>query len=141
MTWTRAQVDAFLDDGSRIGRLATVSADGAPHVAPIWYRRKDDRLLVHTLAGSTKGGNVAATGRYALTVDKDTPPYAGVIVMGAATIATDVSWESLIRELSNAYMGPDAGPGYGDYIVSMPGEHVVLALAIDDWEAWDYSPS
>jgi hypothetical protein len=38
-------------------------------------------------------------------------------------------------------MGPDVGPGYGDYLVSMPGEHVVLALAIDDWEAWDYSGS
>jgi PPOX class probable F420-dependent enzyme len=102
MTWTRAQVDAFLDDGSRIGRLATVSADGAPHVAPVWYRREGDRLLVHTLAASTKGGNVSATGRYALTVDKDAPPYAGVIVTGAAAIATDVSWEPLTRELSNA---------------------------------------
>ena len=31
------QVRAFLQEGTRTGKLATTRADGRPHVAPIWF--------------------------------------------------------------------------------------------------------
>ncbi len=35
MSWSKDEVLAFLNDEVRVGRLATVEGDGAPHVVPV----------------------------------------------------------------------------------------------------------
>ncbi len=141
MSATKDQVLAFLDEETRLGRLATVSSDGKPHVVPIWFKRDGDRLLVHTLAASRKATNIAATGNFALTVDKETMPYKGATVTGRAEVVGNdvIDWRALINELAVTYVGAEGGPGYGEFVASMPGEHVTLVLHIDDVEYWDYS--
>jgi PPOX class probable F420-dependent enzyme len=141
MSTTKEQALAFLAEGTRVGRIATVSADGVPHVVPVWFRLDGDRLLVHTQGESRKARNIRATGRFSMTVDKDTFPYKGVSVGGPARTAGDDEVDSvaLVRELAVEYMGPEAGPGMGDYIAAIPGEHLTLVLDIEDTELWDYS--
>jgi hypothetical protein len=46
---------------------------------------------------------------------------------------------ALAREEALEHMGPEAGPGYGDYVAAAPGEHVALVLRPERWEAWDFS--
>ena len=74
-------------------------------------------------------------------VDKDTMPYKGVSVTGPARIATNEEMDSiaLVKALALRYVGPEGGPGYGEYVASMPGEHVTLVLDVADIESWDYS--
>lgn len=141
MSQTREEALAFISDGARIGRLATVAADGSPHVVPIWFERDGERLLIHTQAESRKARDIAATGRYALTVDVDTIPYKGVMVSGPAGVVAngEIDAIALVGRLATAYMGPDAGPGFAEYIASMPGEHVTLVLEVADHESWDFS--
>ena len=141
MSWSKEEVHAFLAEETRIGRLATASAAGQPHVVPIWFRVVGDDLQIHTMAESTKARNVAANGRFAITIDKDSLPYKGVTLTGPAEVVGNEAVDSisLIRELAVRYVGPDAGPGFGDHVASMQGEHVTLVLHIESWEAWDYS--
>jgi nitroimidazol reductase NimA-like FMN-containing flavoprotein (pyridoxamine 5'-phosphate oxidase superfamily) len=41
--------------GTRTGKLATVRADGSPHVVPVWFVFDDDGTLVFTVdANSVK---------------------------------------------------------------------------------------
>lgn len=138
---TRDEVLGFLGDSVRVGRLATVSAGGDPHVVPVWFEVDDGRVLVHTQMESLKAKNIAATGRHSFVVDVDTMPYKGASVGGAARIARDDEVDSLalVRRLAVAYLGPEAGPGFGEYIAAMPGEHVTLVLEVDHHESWDYS--
>ena len=77
MNWDKDQVLAFLAEETRLGRLATVSADGVPHVVPIWFRVAGDRLHLHTSAEGREARNITATGRFSLTADQDTLPYKG----------------------------------------------------------------
>jgi PPOX class probable F420-dependent enzyme len=141
MSESKDQVLGFIAEETRLGRLATVSGDGAPHVVPIWFKLDGDRILIHTQAESRKAQNISATGKYALTVDKDTMPYKGATVKGRGEVVGNdvVDSLALVRELAVTYVGPEGGPGYGDYIASMPGEHVTLVLNVDDVEYWDYS--
>jgi PPOX class probable F420-dependent enzyme len=141
MSWDKDHVLAFLAEETRLGRLATVSADGVPHVVPIWFRVVGDRLHVHTFAESRKARNIAATGRFSLTADKDTLPYKGATVGGRAEVVTNdvVDSIALVKELAVAYAGPEVGAGMGGYIAGMPGEHVTLVLHVDEMESWDYS--
>jgi hypothetical protein len=74
MSTSKEQVLEFIAEETRLGRLATVSGDGSPHVVPIWFKLDGDRILIHTQAESRKARNIAATGKHALTIDKDTMP-------------------------------------------------------------------
>jgi PPOX class probable F420-dependent enzyme len=141
MSWTKEQVLAFAAEEVRIGRLATVSAEGDPHVVPIWYAVDGDRLLVHTVAESRKAQNIIATGKYAITIDKDTLPYKGVTVSGRAEAVGDDVLDSreLVVKLAVAYMGPQVGPGFGESVARAPGTHVTLVLHVDETESWDFS--
>ena len=49
------ELDRFLSTGTRTGKLATVRADGSPHVAPVWFILDHDDLVFMTGAKTVKG--------------------------------------------------------------------------------------
>src|SRR5215218_408057 len=63
----------YLAGGRQLGRIATVGADGTPHVVPVaWiYDAVRDTIDVggHDLERSKKFGDVARTGRAAIVID------------------------------------------------------------------------
>jgi pyridoxamine 5'-phosphate oxidase family protein len=63
----------YLSGGLQLGRIATVGADGTPHVVPVgWiYNAARDTIDVggHELEGSKKFRDVAHTGRAAIVID------------------------------------------------------------------------
>lgn len=63
----------YLVGGRQLGRIATVGADGTPHVVPVaWiYNAVRDTIDVggHDLAESKKFRDVARTGRAAIVID------------------------------------------------------------------------
>jgi pyridoxamine 5'-phosphate oxidase family protein len=83
---------AYLLGTRRLGRLATVGADGTPHVVPVgWsYNREHDSIDVggHETARTKKYRDVARAGRAAIVVDDlaSTSPWRprGVEVRGRA---------------------------------------------------------
>jgi PPOX class probable F420-dependent enzyme len=111
---TTAELRDFLTAGTRTGKLATVRADGTPHVVPIWFVLDGDDLVFNTGADTVKGRALARTGRAALCVDEEAAPYAYVTVRGPVTLSTDLDemlvWATRIAE---RYMGPELAAGYG----------------------------
>jgi pyridoxamine 5'-phosphate oxidase family protein len=63
----------YLTGGRQLGRIATVGADGTPHVVPVgWiYNAARDTIDVggHDLEQSKKFRDVARTGRAAIVID------------------------------------------------------------------------
>ena len=70
--FTEAELN-YLAGGRQLGRLATVGADGTPHVVPVgWiYNAARDTIDVggHELEQSKKFRDVARTGRAAIVID------------------------------------------------------------------------
>src|SRR6187455_3531301 len=77
-----AQYRAFLLERPRTAKLATVRADGRPHVAPIWFDLDGDMLVFTTWHTTVKAANLRRDPRVSLCIDDDMPPYAFVIVEG-----------------------------------------------------------
>jgi len=141
MSWSKDEVLAFLGDEVRVGRLATVDGDGAPHVVPIWFEVDGEHLLIHSSGASRKVRDIRQSGRFSLAVDKDVMPYKGVSIDGAARIGDDgeFDWAGLARRTSHRYLPAAMADGFAESIIGIPGEHVVIVLSVDAWNGWDHS--
>lgn len=79
----------------RLGRLATVDAEGRPHVVPVGFRYNPEHDSVdiggHNLAGSKKYRDAGKTGKAAFVVDDVLPPWRprGIEVRGRAEIFSE----------------------------------------------------
>jgi PPOX class probable F420-dependent enzyme len=115
----------FLSEGTRTAKLATVRADGRPHVVPVWFVLDGDDIVFQTGKDTVKGRNILRDGRVSVCVDDEQPPYAFVRVEGHAT-ATDNPPEALAwaTRIAARYMGPDLAEAYGRRN-AVPGELLV----------------
>ena len=105
---------AFLQHGTRTGKLATVCKDGRPHVVPIWFTMDGDDLVFTTGAGSVKAHAMRRDPRVCLCVDSEDPPYAFVMVEGVATLSDDV--EEMLpytTAIGGRYVGADRAEEFG----------------------------
>ena len=108
------ELDRFLSTGTRTGKLATVRADGSPHVAPIWFILDGEDLVFMTGADTVKGRAMLRDPRVALTVDDENPPYAFATIEGTVSISRDLD-EMLPFSIAIArrYMGDEKAEQYG----------------------------
>lgn len=133
---SRDQALEFLSEGTRTGKLATVRADGRPHVAPIWFIVEDGDIVFNTWHESVKGRNLAREGRASMVVDLQEPPYAYVLVEGAVTVLDDVGEGRRVAALiGGRYMGADRAEEFGERN-GVEGE-LVVRLSIDKVVAMD----
>ncbi|MFF9392321.1 PPOX class F420-dependent oxidoreductase [Streptomyces griseoluteus] len=128
---------AFVSHGTRTGKLATVRADGSPHIAPIWFLLDGDDLVFNTGEETVKGRNLARDPRVALCVDDERPPFSFVVLNGQARLSEDLDeirrWATRIAA---RYMGEDRAEEFGARN-GVPGEllvrvHIDHVVAVQD---------
>jgi PPOX class probable F420-dependent enzyme len=120
---TDDEIWAFLGSRPpRTGKLATVRADGRPHVAPIWFALDGRTLMFNTGADTVKGRALRRDQRVSLCVDDERPPFSFVIIEGTVDIIEDMAevarWAGI---LGGRYMGEERS---GEYAArnGVPGE-------------------
>lgn len=122
---TPEEYRTFLLDGTRTGKLATVRADGRPHVAPIWFDLDGETIVFMTHEQSVKGRNMQRDPRVMLCVDDESPPFSFVLIEGTVELRRDdpdqLAWATRI---GGRYMGADQAEAYGKRN-AVPGELVV----------------
>lgn len=104
----------FLSGRARTASLATVRADGRPHVAPIWFDLEGETLVFTTGKGTVKGRNMARDPRVSLCVDEEDPPFHFVLIEGTAELtAGDPDLLYWATRLGGRYMGAERAEEYG----------------------------
>jgi len=122
---TDPEVSAFLQAGTRTGKLSYTGADGRPLVAPVWFIVEDGRLVFNTGKETAKGRALARDSRATLCVDLEEPPYAFVQVQGNAELSEDPG--ELLRTataIAARYVGLELAEEFGKRN-GAPGELVV----------------
>ncbi|MGP4001023.1 PPOX class F420-dependent oxidoreductase [Streptomyces sp. 8N706] len=124
-TMTHDEWHAFVTQGTRTAKLATVRPGGGPHIAPVWFLLDGDDLLFTTGRNTVKGRNLAHDNRVAICMDDDRPPFAFATLFGRAELSGDVpevrKWATRIAA---RYMGADRAEEYGARN-GVPGELLV----------------
>jgi PPOX class probable F420-dependent enzyme len=137
---TDDEIWAFLADGARTAKLATTRANGAPHVAPIWFVVDDRTIVFNTGKETIKGKALRREGRAALCVDDERPPYAFVSVDGTVEVSEEldemVKWATRI---GGRYMGADRAEEFGrrngvpgELLVRLRPTHIVAFATMAD---------
>lgn len=111
------EVRAFLTSSPpHVAVLATVRADGRPHVAPVWFVADDDGTIVFNTGETTvKGRNLARDPRASICVEDERPPFSFVVLEGTVELSNDLAevrrWAARI---GGRYMGPERAEEYGE---------------------------
>lgn len=89
---------AYLNEGRKLGRLATLDATGTPHVVPVgWnYNEQYDTIDIggHNFAATLKFRNVQSDPRVGFVIDDVLPPWQPrcVQIRGEAEALDEASW-------------------------------------------------
>ena len=141
-TMTKAEYKAFLMTGTRTAIVATVRANGLPHVKPVWFTLDGDDLLFTTHESYVKTRHLRRDPHVAVVVDDETPPYGYVIIEGTVTLSEDLNdlahWAAII---GGRYMGADRAEEFGkrngvpgEYLVRVTPNKVIARMGIADYD-------
>jgi PPOX class probable F420-dependent enzyme len=114
--YARALSDAELRElleSAAICRIATVRADGRPHIAPMWFLYRDGAFYFMQRKGAAKQKikNLQDNPNVALSVDTCASPYRVVLVEGTAEM-TEVQASEIALAIAVKYLGEQAGRDY-----------------------------
>ena len=131
------QRDEFLRS-QKILRLATVGADGTPHVVPVWYRFAAKKFQIGTNTSTAKARNVGSNGRVSFCVDTgvNAPGIFGVMGRGSASLILDAA---KVRRIAEKIL-----LGYFDSLESKSARELlgdtdcIIEIVPDKLVAWRY---
>ena len=137
---TEAEVDAFLKE-QRTMAVATIGADGRPHVVAMWYAFVDGALCFWTFAKSQKVVNLRRDNRITCLVE-DGDVYAnlrGVELIARAHISDDED-EVLKFGLAESvrYQNVAVNEAMIAAVKKMAKKRVVVRLEIERVVSWDH---
>jgi PPOX class probable F420-dependent enzyme len=105
-----------LFDKKAFAHIATVGADGAPQVTPVWIDYDGTHVRFNTARGRVKTRNLERNPRVALSVQDPDNPYRYLQVRGRVTEMTEKGADAHIDALAKKYTGQER------YANRKPGE-------------------
>jgi PPOX class probable F420-dependent enzyme len=93
-----------------LAHVASLDADGHPHVTPVWVELDGDDIVINTALGRAKARNLANDARVAVSIVDPDDDHNVVTVRGTVTVFTTVGADEVIDRLAKKYLGVDSYP-------------------------------
>jgi PPOX class probable F420-dependent enzyme len=111
----KSHQDLLLDKKKAFVYLATLMANGAPQVTPVWFSTEGVHILINTAEGRVKDQNMRVRPKVALCIADPDNPYRYLQIQGKVIEFTSVGADAHIDSLSLKYDGipkyPNRKPG------------------------------
>ena len=137
---TPSERDEFLAERGILCRIATVQADGAPHVAPIWFIYEEGAIYVTPRGASSWLANIRREPRVAITIDEEAHPYRKVTLQGEARIVHDLgdddAWRERYRRIARRYAPPESADAYIEATIDQPRALIAVSFAESRVGTW-----
>ena len=138
---TDAEAQAFLEAGRDL-QVASINADGTPHLVTMWYAVRDGEVAFWTYAKSQKIVNLRRDPRITVLVatgDKY-EELKGVSISGRAELVEERD-EVLVygEEVYKRYWGPIDNDAVREGIQAMGAKRVVVVVKPENVVSWDHS--
>lgn len=97
-------------DKTVLAHVASLDAEGAPNVTPVWVELDGDDIIINTALGRAKARNLATDPRVAISLTDPDDPYVVVAVRGTVVGFTTDGADEGIDRLAKKYLGVDTYP-------------------------------
>lgn len=137
---TAAEVDEFLRAPHHL-QVATIGADGRPHLVAMWYGFLDGRLALWTYAKSQKVVNLRRDPRITCLAEAGSAydELRGVELLGRATIVEDrASVLAAGRSVFDRYIGPFS-EDHRPRLERMSSKRVAVVVDVERVVSWDHA--
>jgi PPOX class probable F420-dependent enzyme len=101
--------DVALLNETNLAHVATVDADGSPHVTPVWIDTDGEHILFNTAKGRVKYENMVRNPAVAVSIADKSDDYRTLWVKGTAELVEEGADEHIDR-LAKKYLGKDTYP-------------------------------
>jgi PPOX class probable F420-dependent enzyme len=101
--------DVALLNEPNLAHIATVDADGTPHVTPVWIDTDGEHILFNTAKGRVKYDNMVRTPAVALSIVDKSDDYRTLWVKGSVEMVEEGADDHIDR-LAKKYLGADTYP-------------------------------
>ncbi len=138
---TPDEMHAFLDAGRDL-QVASINADGTPHLVTMWYLRDGEDLCFWTYAKSQKVVNVRRDSRITVLVatGEAYEELRGVSINGTATVEDDLdSVLAFGEQVYEKYWGPIDNDMVREGVRVMGAKRVVIRVSPVKTTSWDHS--
>jgi PPOX class probable F420-dependent enzyme len=98
--------DLLKDETKAFAFVATVKADGSPHVTAVWFNTDGEHILFNTMPTTAKYRNVQENEEIALAIFEPGNPYRYLQVQGRVQTTAEGAVEHT-HALSHKYTGKD----------------------------------
>jgi PPOX class probable F420-dependent enzyme len=93
-----------------LAHVASLDADGAPNVSPVWVGLDGDDIVINTALGRAKARNLASDSRVAVSLTDPDDPSTSITVRGTVVVFTTDGADAVIDAFAKKYTGADAYP-------------------------------
>ena len=106
--------EALIDllEGDALGHLATVRANGTPHVTPLWVDHDGDAVLVNVRLDRVKAANMRERPDVAISIVDPRNPYRYLAITGQVVSWSEDGWQEHMNKLARRYMKLDRYPWF-----------------------------
>ncbi|GLY26328.1 PPOX class F420-dependent oxidoreductase [Micromonospora sp. NBRC 101691] len=111
--------DIALLNESQLAHVATIEADGTPHVTPVWVDTDGEHVIFNTAKGRVKHRNMERNPVVAISVSDRTNDYRTLWIKGTVELTTEGADEHIDR-MAKKYLDKDTYP------FRKPGEERVI---------------
>jgi len=138
---TDDEIRTFLEDGRDL-QVASINADGTPHLVTMWYAVRDGRLAFWTYAKSQKIVNLRRDPRLTVLVATGDryEELRGVSISGQAELVEErdevISYGEAVYE---RYWGPIDDDAIREGVRVMGSKRVVVVVKPEKVVSWDHS--
>jgi PPOX class probable F420-dependent enzyme len=91
-------------EGDALGHLATVRANGTPHVTPLWVDHDGDDVLVDVRLDRVKAANMRERPDVAISIVDPRNPYRYLAITGRVISWSEEGWREHMNKLALRYM-------------------------------------
>jgi PPOX class probable F420-dependent enzyme len=141
ISMTEGEVEAFVDE-QRTLQVASINADGTPHLVAMWYARHGGGIAFWTYAKSQKVVNLRRDPRLTVMLETGSryEELKGVTIYGRARIVEDLDEVFAFGDaVYERYWGPIDSDVVREGVRAMGRKRVVVVVEPDKTVSWDHS--
>jgi general stress protein 26 len=134
-----SEVEEFLSR-RLLGRLATSSLDGQPHVIPVWFLWEDGAIWISSYKSTRKVIDIESNPKCALVVDDENTEggLTAVMVEGISELIklSSNEFKQRVLRIYTKYLGPDGVHGDDPQTWLNSPENLLIKLTLSKIKFW-----